>query len=131
MKKVMEIAWKIARKGQRQFGGKVSEYLSIAMKQAHAIVKRENAGNIFAQYVVRGNVAAFTIAQELNATVTVSGIDLKAKIGKDPKTGAGVAFYTVRVSADTEVMVHVNGYAYIYNMDATGALTCVFVQNNN
>src|SRR5690625_2049483 len=35
-KQVMVRAWEIARKGQEQFGGKVSEYLSEAMKMAWA-----------------------------------------------------------------------------------------------
>lgn len=38
-KQVMVRAWEIARKGQEQFGGKVSEYLSEAMKMAWAIEK--------------------------------------------------------------------------------------------
>ena len=31
---VMKTAWEIARKGQKRFGGKVSEYLSESLKQA-------------------------------------------------------------------------------------------------
>jgi len=38
MKKVMTVAWKLARKGQKNFGGKVSEYLSQALKMAWQIV---------------------------------------------------------------------------------------------
>jgi len=38
-KQVMVRAWEIARKGQEQFGGNVSEYLSEAMKMAWAIEK--------------------------------------------------------------------------------------------
>lgn len=34
MKNIMVRAWEIARKGQKQFGGKVSEYLSEALKMA-------------------------------------------------------------------------------------------------
>lgn len=34
MKNIMKRAWEIARKGQEQFGGKVSEYLSEALKVA-------------------------------------------------------------------------------------------------
>lgn len=33
-------AWEIARKGQKKFGGKASEYLSEALKIAWAIVKK-------------------------------------------------------------------------------------------
>ena len=40
MKNVMKKAWEIARKGQKQFGGKVSEYLSEALKMAWAIIKK-------------------------------------------------------------------------------------------
>ena len=40
MKKVMVKAWEIAREGQKKFGGKVSEYLSEALKIAWAIVKK-------------------------------------------------------------------------------------------
>jgi len=36
MKQVMVRAWEIARQGQEQFGGKVSEYLSQALKMAWA-----------------------------------------------------------------------------------------------
>src|SRR5690625_407842 len=39
MKNVMKRAWEIARKGQEKFGGKVSEYLSEALKMAWAEVK--------------------------------------------------------------------------------------------
>ena len=39
MKNIMKNAWEIARKGQQQFGGKVSEYLSEAMKIAWAQAK--------------------------------------------------------------------------------------------
>ena len=38
-KQVMVRAWALAKRGQKQFGGKVSEYLSEAMKIAWAIVK--------------------------------------------------------------------------------------------
>ena len=38
-KQVMIRAWALAKRGQKQFGGKVSEYLSEAMKIAWAIVK--------------------------------------------------------------------------------------------
>lgn len=130
MKKVMEIAWKIARKGQNKFGGKVSEYLAIAMKQAWAIVKRENASNIFAQYAVRGNVVGFTIRQELNATVTVANLVRKGQ-GATAATGERVTLYKLTLDEGMEVVIHVNGYAYIYNMDAAGALTCTYVRNNN
>lgn len=34
MRNVMKKAWEIARKGQKQFGGKVSEYLAEALKMA-------------------------------------------------------------------------------------------------
>lgn len=40
MRKVMVKAWEIARKGQSKFGGKVSEYLSAALKMAWALVKK-------------------------------------------------------------------------------------------
>ncbi len=35
-KKIMKNAWKIARKGQKAFGGKVSEYFAQALKMAWA-----------------------------------------------------------------------------------------------
>lgn len=38
-KQVMVRAWALAKRGQKQFGGKVSEYLAEAMKIAWAIVK--------------------------------------------------------------------------------------------
>ncbi|PFJ09068.1 hypothetical protein COD67_15195 [Bacillus cereus] len=38
---VMKKAWEIARKGQRQFGGKVKEYFSQALKMAWNIAKKE------------------------------------------------------------------------------------------
>src|SRR5690625_932583 len=38
-KQVMVRAWALAKRGQKQFGGKVSEYLSEDMKIAWAIVK--------------------------------------------------------------------------------------------
>ncbi len=36
---IMSNAWKIARKGQNQFGGKVTDYLSEALKQAWEIAR--------------------------------------------------------------------------------------------
>jgi len=39
MRNVMIRAWEIAKEGQKKFGGKVSEYLSEAMKMAWAIEK--------------------------------------------------------------------------------------------
>lgn len=36
---VMKKAWAIARKGQKQFGGKVKEYFAQALKMAWSIVK--------------------------------------------------------------------------------------------
>lgn len=40
MKNVMVRAWEIAKDGQNKFGGKVSEYLSVALKMAWAEVKK-------------------------------------------------------------------------------------------
>ena len=39
-KEVMQRAWKIARDGQRKFGGKVSEYIAEALKIAWALIKK-------------------------------------------------------------------------------------------
>lgn len=41
MKEIMTRAWEIAKKGQVKFGGKVSEYLSEALKMAWAESKEE------------------------------------------------------------------------------------------
>lgn len=41
MKNVMIRAWEIAKEGQKKFGGKVSEYLSEAMKMAWEIEKEQ------------------------------------------------------------------------------------------
>ncbi|ARK23559.1 hypothetical protein SporoP37_01850 [Sporosarcina sp. P37] len=43
MKNVMNKAWQIARKGQKQFGGKVKEYFAEALKLAWAIYKASKA----------------------------------------------------------------------------------------
>lgn len=43
MKNVMTRAWKIARKGVKKFGGKVSEYLAQALVMAWAEVKNTKA----------------------------------------------------------------------------------------
>ena len=40
MRKVMNRAWEIARKGQEKFGGKVSEYFAEALKMAWAEAKQ-------------------------------------------------------------------------------------------
>ncbi len=40
LRKVMKKAWKLARHGQRKFGGKISEYLAQSMKLAWAWAKR-------------------------------------------------------------------------------------------
>lgn len=41
-------AWEIAKKGQKNFGGKVSEYLSEALKMAWALIKK--GANKLAKY---------------------------------------------------------------------------------
>lgn len=38
MQNIMTVAWRLARKGQKKFGGKVSEYLSEALKMAWEMV---------------------------------------------------------------------------------------------
>lgn len=43
MKVIMGNAWIIARKGQRKFGGKVSEYFAEALKISWALYKKEKA----------------------------------------------------------------------------------------
>jgi|SRR5699024_2363266 len=43
MRKIMTRAWDIAREGQNNFGGKVSEYLSEALKMAWAEANNETA----------------------------------------------------------------------------------------
>lgn len=43
LQKIMAGAWKLARKGQQRFGGKVNEYLSEALKWAWAMYKKELA----------------------------------------------------------------------------------------
>lgn len=40
MKNVMVKAWNIAKKGQRKFGGKVSEYFAEALKMAWALTRK-------------------------------------------------------------------------------------------
>ncbi|MCB5235528.1 hypothetical protein [Niallia circulans] len=40
MRNVMKKAWEIARKGQKKFGGKVSEYLAEALRVAWSLVKK-------------------------------------------------------------------------------------------
>ncbi|GGE47472.1 hypothetical protein GCM10011391_27860 [Pullulanibacillus camelliae] len=39
MKEIMELAWKMARHGQQNFGGKVKDYLKMALKLAWRAVK--------------------------------------------------------------------------------------------
>ncbi|MDE3837959.1 hypothetical protein C0966_00870 [Bacillus methanolicus] len=62
LKEVMKRAWKLARNGQRKFGGKVSEYLAHAMKIAWAWAKR-NIDHLSGKeareinFVRRGNVS--------------------------------------------------------------------------
>ncbi len=40
MKNVMKKAWDIAKKGQKKFGGKVSEYLAAALKMSWALTRK-------------------------------------------------------------------------------------------
>jgi len=40
---VMKLAWSIAKKGQKRFGGKVSEYFAQALKMAHKELKNRKA----------------------------------------------------------------------------------------
>lgn len=43
MKQIMSIAWKIAKRGAKKFGGNASEYIAEAMKMAWAMYKKEIA----------------------------------------------------------------------------------------
>lgn len=40
-KEIMKLAWKIAKRGAKRFGGSVAEYIAEAMKIAWSIVKSE------------------------------------------------------------------------------------------
>lgn len=55
MKNIMKNAWEIARKGQKQFGGKVSEYLSEAMKIAWKEARAPKAVEVETDYGSRKN----------------------------------------------------------------------------
>lgn len=48
-KQIMKRAWEIAREGQKKFGGKVREYIAIALKLAWKEVKTAKAGTAKAQ----------------------------------------------------------------------------------
>lgn len=50
MQNVMKKAWEIARKGQEKFGGKVSEYLSEALRMAWSMVRNNGVAKVEDEY---------------------------------------------------------------------------------
>lgn len=55
MKNIMKNAWEIARKGQEEFGGKVSEYLSESMKIAWKEARTPKVVEVETAYGSRNN----------------------------------------------------------------------------
>lgn len=69
MRNVMKKAWKIAREGQRKFGGKVKEYFAEALRMAWAVVKKE-MDKIKFQIVPSRNGHLFAVLDSENIKVT-------------------------------------------------------------
>ncbi|MGD7007636.1 hypothetical protein [Metabacillus sp. 84] len=67
MKNVMVKAWEIARKGQKQFGGKIKEYFAQALQMAWNIVKKEMTKTNFPQTFNKIEKAAEKQAKEFFA----------------------------------------------------------------
>jgi hypothetical protein len=118
MQNVMTLAWEIARKGQKKFGGKVKEYIAEALRQAWRIVKKamttpEKFGFVELQ---RKNGVIFFIVDHVDG-MTVSLIDKNPyngqvkkivindyKLGTNKKSGKEARLYDVAIHAgDIEI----------------------------
>ncbi|QBX16201.1 hypothetical protein Javan237_0003 [Streptococcus phage Javan237] len=95
MKEIMTRAWEIAKQGQSKFGGKVSEYISEALKKAWFEYRSEKEENTSAKMEVvlaklRKN-QKFTIATLIEQSHELEFNEVMHKAG---------AYYGIEVIAD-------------------------------
>lgn len=63
-KVIMKNAWTIARQGVEKFGGKATDYISEALKQAWAIAKQLQKGNAKKQFTSKNLKGGMTSKQD-------------------------------------------------------------------
>lgn len=117
MQNVMTLAWEIARKGQKKFGGKVKEYIAEALRQAWRIVKNAMTPNKFGFVELqRKNGVIFFIVDHVDG-MTVTLLDKNPyngrvkrlliddyKLGTNKKSGKEARLYDVAIHAgDIEI----------------------------
>lgn len=122
MQNVMTLAWEIARKGQKKFGGKVKEYIAEALRQAWRIVKnamkkdmatpekfgfmelqRKNGVIFFIVDHVDGMTVTLLDRNPYNGQVNKLVID-DYKLGTNKKSGKEARLYDVAINAgDIEI----------------------------
>jgi len=117
MQNVMTLAWDIARKGQKKFGGKVKEYIAEALRQAWRIVKNAMTTDKFGFVELqRKNGVIFFIVDHVDG-MTVTLLDKNPyngrvkrlliddyKLGTNKKSGKEARLYDVAINAgDIEI----------------------------
>jgi hypothetical protein len=122
MQNVMTLAWEIARKGQKKFGGKVREYIAEALRQAWRIVKNAMKKDMvtpekfgFVELQRKNGVIFFIVDHVDGMTVTLldrnpyNGLVNKVvindyKLGTNKKSGKEARLYDVAINAgDIEI----------------------------
>jgi len=117
MQNVMTLAWEIARKGQKKFGGKVKEYIAEALRQAWRIVKNAMTTDKFGFVELqRKNGIIYFIVDHVDG-MTVTLLDRNPyngrvkrlliddyKLGTNKKSGKEARLYDVAINAgDIEI----------------------------
>lgn len=108
---VMKKAWEIARKGQKQFGGKVKEYFAQALKMAWEIVKNAMDNKFGFQEIQKKNGVLYFVvddAEGLEVSFLTTGKSVRTgkeytkrngisqfKKGTNNKTGKAARLYNV------------------------------------
>jgi hypothetical protein len=87
MKSIMQVAWNIAKKGAKKFGGKATDYIAESMKMAWAMYKNtlaKKGGDIavIADWFLKKNFDTSVIAQIKQSPLTIKKATAKANLIK-------------------------------------------------
>ncbi|PFW65271.1 hypothetical protein [Bacillus sp. AFS075034] len=89
---VMRKAWEIARKGQKQFGGKVKEYFSQALKMAWEIVKNSMDNKFgFEEVAKKNGVIYFAVDDSEGLEVSFLTTEKSFRTGKEYTKRNGIS----------------------------------------
>lgn len=102
MKNIMKMAWEIAQKGRMRFGGKVSEYLSEAMKIAWAYHRKIKTERDFAVRLKKFFIAAWK-QQEEKLTATFGTFEVFYKVMMRDKLGVYVMNETQKIELSDKI----------------------------